>query len=100
MESPPPDAVSVSHTPELFIWLFVSQKPRSPGVEAIPQLSSVTHGCRVNRGSQGSQRTMSWWKSSSQNSRKPRNLAKAGWWKQEHSSKIGGQLWLEHDFMP
>lgn len=40
VEYPPPDAVSVSHTPEPFIWLFVSQKPRSLGVEAVPKNSA------------------------------------------------------------
>lgn len=40
MECPPPDAVSVSHTLGPPIWLFVSQKLRSQGVEAAPKSSA------------------------------------------------------------
>lgn len=46
VEYPPPDAMSVSHTPELFIWLFVSQKSRSPGVETIPSAQLSDSGAQ------------------------------------------------------
>lgn len=40
VQHPPPDALSASHTPEPFFWHFVSQKPRNPGVEAVPKSSA------------------------------------------------------------